>query len=182
MSQAHRQPFFQLHDVRRAEEMSSDDVLRPTSGRRDLIYILIRRIGRKDRTFFADSVELRKDLLLESRIFVHRLDHHVDFAKRGVVRRPAYQRPAFCSLFFAELAALHTARIVSFDDRQSALQRVIAYLNHGYRYASVSKAHRNALTHRASANDANAIDDADRRVFSQPFDLRCLTLGKEEMP
>ena len=94
----------QLHDVRRAEEVQAEHVLRALGDSGDGVDVQCRGVAGEDGALLHGAVEGAEDLLLEFEVLVHRLDHQIDPGQRGVVGHRLDARTAQAGLAGADAA------------------------------------------------------------------------------
>ena len=159
--------------------MHADHVLRTARSRGDLVDVEVGGVRRQDGARLGDAVELAEDLLLELHVLEHGFDDQVALGERFEVGAAAEQLHALVDLVHRDTAALRRALVVLAHDAEAALQRLLLSLDDVHRKSLAGEVHRDTATHRAGAENADALDGALRRVFRHVGDLACRSFCEE---
>ena len=172
----------QLHDVRRAEEMRPEHVLRALRHGGDLVHVERRGVGGEDRAGLCDPVEVGEDALLEVHLLEHRLDDEVGVAASASKSvEPVMRRDAAVALLLGQPAARDRAGVVLPDRRKAAVERVLRGLDDRHRDAGIGEVHGDAAAHGAGADDAALADLARLHAGRHVRHLLGLALGEEDV-
>ena len=108
--------FQELGDVRGAEEMQTDDILRPVRDGSDLVQIQRRGIGGEDGAHLRLAIERLEHLLLHCHVLEHRLDDEIGVRDVVVGERARDQREPLVELPGCQPALLERALVILLDD------------------------------------------------------------------
>ena len=174
--------FEQAHDVRRAEEMQSDDVLRALREGGDPVHVQRRGVGGEDRTGLHRRIELAEDFFLDAHFLEHGFDDQIVAGDTVVGQGRMQQRHARRALGGIELALADLALVHVAYARHAALERFLAEFEQVHRDSRVEEVDRDAGAHGAGADDRHGADVAHRGARGQAVDARRGALGEEDMP
>ncbi|MNV10496.1 hypothetical protein D3C71_1010250 [compost metagenome] len=150
--------FQQLHDVRRAEEVQAQHLLRPACDRGDGIDVQRRSIARQNRFRLEQAIELTEDFLLELKVFVHRFDDQVDIADGHITIRRRNARDTGIGFALINAALTHVVGIGVRHGGQRLLQHLRIVVDPLHGHPGVGQAHDNATAHGARADDGGALN------------------------
>ena len=173
--------FEQAHDIRGAEKMSADHEFRPGCAGGDFVNVQGGCVAGENRSGFAQSIELGKNLLFQRHALEHRFDHHVDFLKSFIGERWPDQLQTFVHKLLREAAAIHRAGIICSYLGQALVERFLSFLLEQHRNPGIGEHHRDAAAHRAGAYHGDAIYGNRRGLFWHVRNLGHLALAKENM-
>lgn len=148
----------QFHDVRRAEEMQAQDLLRTASGSGDGVDVQCRGIAGQNRFRFEQAVEFAKDFLLQLEVFVDRFDNQIDIVDRRIISRRRHPCNARIRLGLIDPSLTHVMGVSVSHADQRLLKHLRIVVDPLHRNAGVGQAHDNATTHGARADHGGALN------------------------
>ncbi len=122
-----------------------------------------------------------EDLLLDTHLLEHRLDHHVGIGQGGVVGDAGDQREALLHRILGQAAAFDARRVGVTGALQAALQGLLIDFQQLHRHPGIGEAQRDTDTHGAATDHRGCVDRARFHVCREIVDLAGLTLGEERM-
>ena len=161
--------------------MQADDVARATAACRDRVDVERRGVAGENSVGPANRFELGKHLALDVEFFEHGLDHEIGMRGDGEVGAEEDARKTLGDRGLGEAALARRRRVILFDQRAPACQRILCGFDHVHGQAAVGQRHRDARAHRARAHDADGAHGGDRRVGRNVGHLGRLALRKESV-
>ena len=161
--------------------MHAKHILRAARARGNLVDVEIAGVRRKDRSGFADFVELAEDVLLHAHFLIDRFDNQVAIGKIVEAQRRLEQPHRAFGLRGCNPAFRCACFIILAHDARAFVERFGFHFDDGDGNARRQEVHRNPATHRARTDHADALDVARFHVVADAVDLGGLTLGKEDV-
>ena len=161
--------------------MHADDILRPLGDGGDFVDVEVGGVAGEDRAGLGQPVEPREDLLLHVHILVHRLDDEVAVAQRVEVERGSEGAHRRFDLFGLHPALGGGRLVILADHAGAAIERLLRHFDDRHGNAGAQEVHRNAATHRAGADHADAFDRALDGIGGDVVDLGRLAFGEEDV-
>ncbi|MNF68938.1 hypothetical protein D3C84_508090 [compost metagenome] len=150
--------FQQFHDMRRAEEVQAQHLLRPTCDRGDGIDVQCRSIAGQNRLRFEQAIELAENFLLELKVFVHRFDDQVDIADGRITLCRRNARDTGIGFALINTPLTHVVGVGVRYGGQRLLQHLRIVVDPLHGHSGVGQAHDNATAHGARADDGGALN------------------------
>ena len=150
--------FQQLHDVRRAEEVQAEHVLRAGGDGGDGVDIQRRGVAGEDRALLHGPVQGAENFLLEFEVLVHRLDHQVDPGQFGIVAHRLDARAAQAGFAGADAALGDVLGPGVLGHLQAGLDHLRVVVQPQHRDAGAGQADDDAAAHGAGADHGGAVD------------------------
>ncbi len=147
----------------------------------NFVHVQGRRVGRQNRTRFAQAIQIGKDLLFQVHVFEHGLNHHVRVGNIVEIRRPLDARQGAIHFGFGETATLLGAAIVLFDRVQTTFQVVGVQVDHRHVVATGGHRHGDAAAHCARAKNGDLFDVAWFGILGHARHFQRGAFGKEQM-
>ena len=145
--------------------MHTNDIMGSRCRLRNCIDVLIRGVGRKDRSRLTDLVKLSKNFLFKIKIFEYSFNHHVNISDVLIVCCSTDQSNAFIHFVRSEFPFLNRDIVILFNYPKSTLKRLFSNFQHDNRNPDVSKAHSYASSHRPAADDRHLVNRSLRRAL-----------------
>ncbi len=150
--------FQQLHDVRRAEEVQTQNLSRTLGRGSDFVDIQIGGVGGQNRGRLNRLVQLGEDLLLQIHVFIDGFNHQVHVGQICVVLGGADTGNTRLRFGIVKTLLGNRALVDRGDLDQALLQHLAIDVQPGDRVTGVDEVHHDAATHGASADNANFLD------------------------
>jgi hypothetical protein len=174
--------FQELGDVRRTEEMQSDDILWTVGDGSDLVEIERGGIRCEDGAHPRLAIERLEHLLLHPHVLEHRLDDKVGIRDVVVRQRAGDEREALLELRGREPAFLERTLIVLLDDRETLVERRLRGLEHRHSHTRIGEVHGDAAAHGSGADHGHGSDGTRRRARGNVGNLGRRPGGEKDVP
>ena len=115
----------QPHQIRRAKEMSSDDLLGTRRHGGNFIDVERGGVRSQDRAAVGEFVQLREDLLLQRKVFKHRLDDDVGLREAGVAEGRLDHPHALGHKISREAAVLNRPLVVGANRLEASIKSLL---------------------------------------------------------
>src|SRR6266487_1082121 len=148
----------QLHSRHRIEEVHAQHVAWPLCGCRHLNDGNRARVACQDSVWWADLIELRKQLLLEVQVLDGCFNHQVAVGEVFQLRRPSHPAPRRLLLCCCQLATVHCRLHGGLDAFEPLGQQLVVDLAHEGIVAGTCAHLGDASAHQPDPYDANALN------------------------
>src|SRR6266568_3273401 len=148
----------QLHGRHRIEEVHAQHAVRPLCGCRQLNDGNRTRIARQDRLWWADLIELCKQLLLEVEVLDGCFNHQVTISEVFQPRRPSHPAARRLLVCWCQLATLHRRLHRCLDVVEPPGQELVVDLTHEGIVAGTCAHLGDASAHQPNPYNANALN------------------------
>mmetsp|Transcript_56352 Transcript_56352/g.123234 ORF Transcript_56352/g.123234 Transcript_56352/m.123234 type:complete len:330 (+) Transcript_56352:234-1223(+) len=169
-----------LHDIGRREEVGTHDSARILQDSGDVVDVQAAGVGANEAIWLGVGLDVQKALLLQIHNLGYSLDDHVHILEVCKVQGRLQQAVVLLIFLLAQLALLQASRPEGVDLLDAAVQPFLLGILQNHWNTLLNKAHCDASTHQARAQDANLLQR--QRLLVHARDLLSQALGEEQMP
>ena len=144
--------FQQFHDVRRAEEVQAEHVLRAFGHGGNGVDIQRRGVTGENGAWLQGGVERAENLLLEFQVLVHRFDHQIGICQRGIVAHRCDASQSRVRLLGADPPQFEVVGIGLGHHLHGLLEHLRVVVQPQHLNAGVGQAHDDTAPHGARAD------------------------------